>query len=76
MPAVVFPQILLCGLFVPTDKMPDVAAGWSRTVLPLTYAVEAMQASPVTTAGGWAAGGGDLAVVLGFVVVGLLRWAR
>ena len=41
MPAVVFPQILLCGLFVPRDQM----AGWLHTIsyfLPLTYAYEAL----------------------------------
>jgi ABC-2 type transport system permease protein len=42
MPALVFPQFLLCGLLVPLDKLPralhDVA-----NVLPLTYAVNAMQ---------------------------------
>jgi ABC-2 type transport system permease protein len=41
MPAVVFPQILLCGLFVARDDM----AAWLRGVsylLPLTYAYEAL----------------------------------
>jgi ABC-2 type transport system permease protein len=41
MPAVVFPQILLCGLFVARDEM----AAWLRAVsylLPLTYAYEAL----------------------------------
>ena len=42
MPVVVLPQMLLCGLFVPRDQM----AGWLQAisdVLPLTYAVEALQ---------------------------------
>ncbi|MEU8267210.1 ABC transporter permease [Sphaerisporangium sp. NPDC049002] len=42
MPVVVIPQILLCGLFVARDQM----AGWLRAisdVLPMTYAVEALQ---------------------------------
>jgi ABC-2 type transport system permease protein len=42
MPVVVMPQILLCGLFVDRDQM----AGWLRAisdVLPLSYAVEALQ---------------------------------
>jgi ABC-2 type transport system permease protein len=42
MPAFVLPQTLLCGLFVPRDQM----AGWLEAisnVLPLSYAVEAMQ---------------------------------
>jgi len=41
MPAVVFPQILLCGLFVPRDQMAD----WLRVIswfLPLTYAYDAL----------------------------------
>lgn len=41
MPAIVFPQVLLCGLFVPRDEM----ATWLRWVsyaLPLTYAYDAL----------------------------------
>jgi ABC-2 type transport system permease protein len=41
MPAVVLPQLLLCGLFVARDQM----AGWLEaisTVLPLTYAYDAL----------------------------------
>ena len=42
MPAIVLPQFLLCGLLVARDQM----AGWLQAisdVLPLTYAVEALQ---------------------------------
>lgn len=42
MPAFVLPQILLCGLFVPRDAMPGVLGAISD-VLPLSYAVDAMQ---------------------------------
>ena len=42
MPAFVLPQILLCGLFVPRDAMPGVLEAISD-VLPLSYAVDAMQ---------------------------------
>jgi ABC-2 type transport system permease protein len=48
MPAIVFPQLLLCGLLVPRERM----AGWLETasdVLPLTYAFDALQR--VTTLG-------------------------
>ena len=41
MPAIVLPQLLLCGLFVARDQM----AGWLdaiSTVLPLTYAYDAL----------------------------------
>lgn len=74
MPALVIPQLLLCGLFLPRDAMPRVLEVVSD-VLPLSYAVDAMSA--VTTANGSALsglGGGiwkDLAVVLGFAVAGL-----
>ena len=61
MPAVVIPQILLCGLFIPRDQMPMVLGAISD-VLPLSYAVDAMQAVATTTAtrDAW----GDLAVVV------------
>ena len=42
MPAFVLPQILLCGLFVPREAMPGVLEAVSN-VLPLSYAVDAMQ---------------------------------
>ncbi len=69
MPAVVIPQILLCGLFVSTEMM----AGWLEAlsrVLPLTYAVDGM--SELTGAVSvpsvvWV----DLAVVSGFAVLAL-----
>ncbi|MFC4222293.1 ABC transporter permease [Lysinibacter cavernae] len=43
MPVIVFPQILLCGLLVPRDKLPDalsVISDW----LPLSHAVDAITA--------------------------------
>ena len=42
MPAFLFPQIIVCGLLMPRDQMPQ-ALEWISRVLPLTYAVEAMQ---------------------------------
>jgi len=79
MPALVIPQILLCGLFLPRDAMPGVLEAISD-VLPLSFAVDAM--SGVSKAGGGAGLGGvagsvwgDLAVVVGFVLAGLLLGA-
>jgi ABC-2 type transport system permease protein len=66
MPALVIPQILLCGLFVPRDALPDVLDAVSN-VLPLSYAVDAMQrvqASVDIPTEFWT----DLAVIAGFVV--------
>ncbi|KQW47000.1 antibiotic ABC transporter permease [Nocardioides sp. Root1257] len=72
MPLVVIPQILLCGLFVPTDQLPD-ALEWVSRVLPLTYAVDAMQTLTVTADTGdvWQ----DLAVIAGYAVVVLVLGA-
>jgi ABC-2 type transport system permease protein len=68
MPLLVIPQILLCGLFVPRDSLPDVLHGLSD-VLPLSYATDAMQTLVGTTATGevW----GDLGVVAAFALAAL-----
>lgn len=68
MPAVVVPQILLAGLFVARDQLPAVLGAISD-LLPLSYAVDAMQHLVVseTSAEVWA----DLAVVAAFSLVGL-----
>ena len=71
MPAIVIPQILLCGLFIARDEMPTVLSAISD-VLPLSYAVDAMTTVSTTTSD--ALGGvdtsvwGDLAVVAGFAL--------
>ena len=69
MPAIVIPQILVCGLFVPRDKLPDVL-GWLSDVMPLSYGVDAMKAVAAYDDMGeaWT----SLGVVVGFMVVGLL----
>jgi ABC-2 type transport system permease protein len=42
LPAFVFPQLLLCGLFVPRDEMAPVLE-WVSYAFPLTYAYEALR---------------------------------
>jgi ABC-2 type transport system permease protein len=68
MPAFVLPQNLLCGLFVPRDALPGVLEAISN-VLPLSYAVDAMQelVGAADTAEVWR----DVAVVLVFALGGL-----
>ena len=68
MPALVIPQILLCGLFVPREALPRVLEVISD-VLPLSYAVDAMQTVATSTETGdvWQ----DIGIVVAFVVAGL-----
>lgn len=68
MPLVVIPQLLVCGLFVPRPRLPGVLHAISD-VLPLSYAVDAMQRLVGSAATGrvWA----DLGIVAGFALAGL-----
>lgn len=68
MPAFVIPQLLLCGLFVPRPALPDLLEAISD-LLPLSYAVDAMQelTRSADTGAVWA----DLGVVVGFALAGL-----
>lgn len=68
MPAIVIPQLLLCGLLVPREALPDFLHAVSN-VLPLSYAVDAMQhlTSSESTAQVWR----DVAIVAAFAVGGL-----
>ena len=69
MPVVVLPQVFLCGLLIPVDQM----AGWLQAiahVLPLTYAVDALQevgSSAEATGTLWL----DVAVVAGAALLAL-----
>jgi ABC-2 type transport system permease protein len=69
MPAVVFPQLLLCGLFVPRDQMSQVLR-WLSDVLPLSYAVDALNhaAAGTTQAADLTR---DLAVIIGSALLAL-----
>ena len=68
MPALVFPQILLCGLFVSRDAM----AAWLRAisdVMPLTYAYDALAHTASNTLGSRFAL--DVGVVCGCILLAL-----
>ncbi len=69
LPAVVLPQFLLCGLLVPRDEMTDFLYALS-SVLPLSYAVDAMRAvttSATVQSDTWR----DLGIVVGAIVLAL-----
>ena len=68
MPAVIFPQLIVCGLLMPRDQLPGVLEAVSR-VLPLTYGVDAMQ--HLVTSGDVGLIAGDLEVI-GVSIVGAL----
>ncbi|GAA4254122.1 ABC transporter permease [Dactylosporangium darangshiense] len=73
MPAVVLPQVLLCGLLQPRDRMPDWMEAISN-VLPMSYAVQALTelgSHTDPTALMWR----DLAIIVGCVIVALLLGA-
>ena len=73
MPAFVLPQALLCGLLVSRDQMTPVLR-WLSDVLPLSYAVDAMQR--ITASASWtSATSGDVAVILAFTVAALVGGA-
>jgi ABC-2 type transport system permease protein len=69
MPAVVLPQLLLCGLLVPRDSMATLLQALAD-VLPLTYAYDGLER--VTTMGGFdSTTARDLAVVIGSTLLAL-----
>jgi ABC-2 type transport system permease protein len=69
LPAVVIPQLFLCGLFVPREQLDAVFSGISD-VLPLSYAVDAMNQA-MQRGGLTGQVGRDLAVVGGVAVLAL-----
>jgi ABC-2 type transport system permease protein len=69
-PALLLPQLLLCGIIVPRDELPPVLEAFSA-LLPLSYTIEAVNelaASADATAAFW----GDVAMVAAFAVAVLL----
>lgn len=78
MPAIVIPQLFLCGLFVPREQLNEVLNPISDA-LPLSYAVDVLQGvalEPTISQGTWAKLGVVWAFVLGSVVVGSLTLRR
>jgi ABC-2 type transport system permease protein len=73
MPAFVLPQALLCGLVVARDHMTPVLR-WLSDVLPLSYAVDAMQR--ITASASWtSAVSADVAIIVAFTVAALVGGA-
>jgi len=68
MPAVILPQLLLCGLLVPRDEMAE-PLQWISAALPMTYAYDALARATAAEVDRRLAL--DVAVVLGSIVVAL-----
>ncbi len=69
MPVIVLPQLLLCGLFQPRSQMASILE-WASDVMPLSYAVEALQRTAYDGGVGTTYAR-DLVVVLCCAVLGL-----
>jgi ABC-2 type transport system permease protein len=69
MPALIFPQLLTSGIFVPRDGMAKLLQ-WFADVMPLTYLVDALK--HVTTDTGWSHDLTKDALILGAYIVGAL----
>jgi ABC-2 type transport system permease protein len=69
LPAIVLPQFLLCGLLVPRDQLNDVLHAVS-SVLPLSYAVDAMTHVTTTSTVG-ASVWQDVAIIAGCILLAL-----
>jgi ABC-2 type transport system permease protein len=72
LPAVLLPQILLCGLLVPRDRMNGFLEAVSD-VLPMSYAFDGLERAIAGETDGWLAL--DASVVVGSVVIALLLGA-
>jgi ABC-2 type transport system permease protein len=73
MPAVILPQILLCGLLVPRDQMAEWLQ-WVSALLPMTYASDALSRAATEADLGarfWV----DVAVTVGATVLALVLGA-
>ncbi len=70
MPAFLFPQLLVCGLFISRSEMAK-PLQWFANVMPLTYSVDAMK--QVTQYSNWTSTHTkDLIIVLGVTVLALV----
>ncbi|MDT5001987.1 MAG: type transport system permease protein [Mycobacterium sp.] len=69
MPVVIVPQLLLCGIIVPRDLLPEWLQ-WISNAMPASYALEALRQVGANT-DLTATAARDIAVVVGFAVVAL-----
>ena len=68
MPAMIIPQLVVCGLIMPRAMMPQILQ-WISDAVPFTYAMKATQA--IADGGSLIGSGVDVLLVLGFVALSL-----
>ena len=69
MPAMIIPQLVVCGLFMPRSEMPALLE-WISNVVPFTYAMKATES--IAGGGSLANSVGDVGIVVGFVALALV----
>ena len=69
LPAVIFPQLVVCGIVMPRNQMPQILE-WLSNVMPFTYAIEATQT--IAKGRGLEHAVGSLSVVVLFIVLCLV----
>jgi len=69
MPAFIFPQLLVCGLFIARDKMADWLQ-WFSNIMPLTYSADLMKQISTTTS--WTGEYTKDVIIVGSFIIGLL----
>ena len=77
MPAIIFPQLILCGLIIPREQMPAALEAISRA-MPLTYGVQAMKDLSMSGDQGqiWYEVAVLVAFIVGAIAVGSLTLRR
>jgi ABC-2 type transport system permease protein len=72
-PAIVLPQLLLCGLFAPRDQMATLLH-WFSDILPMTYAYDAL--IRLSTLASWSTDlTKDLSIIVGVTILALVLGA-
>ena len=69
MPAFIFPQLLVCGLFIARDQMADWLQ-WFANIMPLTYSADLMKQISTTTS--WTSDYTKDVIVVASFIIGVL----
>lgn len=77
MPAIILPQLLIAGLFIPRGQMPTVL-GWISDVIPLSYSIDALNelAASANASAIWSQVVILCAFIVGALVLGIMTLRR